>query len=222
MLLVAVATKNEIKPLDQFLAHAERVEVLITGMGPVVTAASLSRHLTLHGSGVAGVINIGVAGAYLDSGVTMLDICLAQQEFLGDFGICTQDGVQEFDPGLVKPQGPLLFNNDLSARIKSILNSYNIGFKSVNFVTVNCSTGTRKRGEYLRDKFAAGCENMEGAAAAMVCKNLNIPCVELRCVSNMVQERDIGKWRLTEAVEKMCRVAEVALYELAQDDPDHD
>ena len=222
MLLVTVATQNEIQPLEQFLAHADRVELLVTGMGPVVAAANLSRYLTLHGPEVIGVLNIGVAGAYLDAGVAMLDICLAQQEFLGDFGICIQDRVQDFDAGLLKPEPPMLFNNDLSVRIKNILTSYNISFKTVNFVTVNCCTGTKKRAEYLRDKFAAGCENMEGAAVAMVCRNLNIPCVELRCISNMVEERDTGKWRLTEAVEKMCRVAEVALQELAQDDPGHD
>lgn len=80
MLLIAVATEIEIKPLEQFLAaSANLVEFLVTGMGPVTTAVSLSNYLTLHGSGIDGILNIGVAGAYRDSGVVMLDICLAQQ-----------------------------------------------------------------------------------------------------------------------------------------------
>ena len=217
MLLVSVAIESEIKPLEQFLADADQVNVLTTGMGPVATAASLSSYLTLHGSRIDGVFNIGVTGAYADSGVAMLDICLAQQEVLGDFGICMQDGIQNFDAGLIRPVNPFLFNNDLALLVERILNGHNIAFKKVNFVTVNCCTGTTERGEFLRRKFAAGCENMEGAAVAMVCKNFNIPCVELRCVSNMVEDRDSGKWRLAEAVEKMCRVAEVVLHEIDQD-----
>jgi futalosine hydrolase len=222
MLLVAAATENEIKPLAQFLAEAEQVGVLATGMGPVATAASLSKYLTLHGRSVEGVFNIGVAGAYIDSGLAMLDICLAQQEFLGDFGICMEDRIQDFDPGLSETGRPLLFNNDLAVRIKRIFSSHNIAFKNVNFVTVNCCTGTTERGEFLRDKFAAGCENMEGAAVAMVCKNFNIPCVEIRCVSNMVEDRDTGKWQLAAAIEKICRVAEVVLHELVHGTSRHD
>jgi futalosine hydrolase len=217
MLLIAVATENEIKTLKQFLADVNQVEVIITGMGPVTAAASLSNYLALHGSGIDGVLNIGVAGAYINSGLAMLDICLAQQEFLGDFGICMQDGIRDFDPGFLKPGIPLLFNNDLFLQCKSMLNSHNIAFNIVNFVTVNCCSGTAERGEFLRKKFAAGCENMEGAAVAMVCKNFNIPCVELRCVSNMVEDRDTDKWQLAGAIENLCMVAEIVVRDYVQD-----
>jgi len=93
MILITAATEYEIKPLDQFLATVDHTEALITGMGPVETAARLSSYLTLHGSGIDAVWNIGVAGAYTDSGVALLDICLAQLEVLGDFGICLQDEI---------------------------------------------------------------------------------------------------------------------------------
>jgi futalosine hydrolase len=211
MLLLAVATENEILPLKQFLAATDQVEFLITGMGPVITAVSLSSYLALHGSKIDGVLNIGVAGAYVGSGLEMLDICRAQQEYLGDFGICMQDGIQNFDPELLKSSSPLLFDTDLGQRIKSILIENNIDFKNVNFVTVNCCSGTITRGEYLRDKFAAGCENMEGAAVAMVCQKFNVPCVELRCVSNMVEDRKEKNWQLAEAIKKICRVVEIIL-----------
>jgi len=213
MLLIAVATENEIKPLEQFLAAVHQVEVLVTGIGPVTTAASLSNYLTLHGSRIDGVLNIGVAGAYIRSGLEKLDICMAREEFLGDFGICMQDGIQDFDHGLLKAGTPLLFDNDLVQRFENILKDQNIEFKIVNFVTVNCSSGTTVRGEYLREKFSAGCENMEGAAVAMVCKNFNIPCVELRCISNMVKDRDAESWQLAEAIEKICMAAEVVMHE---------
>jgi futalosine hydrolase len=211
MLLVTVATENEIKPLEQFFAATGPVEILVTGMGPVATAISVSNYLSLHGPRIDGVVNIGVAGAYLDSGVAILDICLAQQEFLGDYGICMQNGIQDFDSDLSKTSTPLLFSNDLVSRVKNILHNHNIEFKVVNFVTVNCCTGTTKRGEYLREKFAAGCENMEGAAVVMACKKFAIPCVEIRCVSNIVEDRNTENWQLADAIENICRVIKVVL-----------
>ena len=54
---------------------------------------------------------------------------------------------------------------------------------------------------------------MEGAAVAMVCKTFNTPCVELRCISNMVEDRNTADWMLEDAIDKICRVAEVVLNE---------
>lgn len=216
MLLVTVATENEIKPLAQMLAAAHEVKVLVTGMGPVATAVSLSSYLTLHGSGIDAVLNIGVAGAYVDSGLTILDICLANQECLGDFGICRQEGIEDFKPALLKLDSPLLPDHDQIQQVHKILHNNNIAFRAVNFVTVNCCTGTRERGEFLRQKFAAGCENMEGAAVAIVCKKFNIAWCEMRCVSNMVEDRNTENWQLAEAIEKICVAAEVVVRAYAQ------
>ena len=213
MLLVTVATENEKRPLKQFFSSAENLEVLVTGMGPVATAAKLSNYLSLHGMNIQGVINIGVGGAYINSGLTLLDICLAQQEVFGDFGICMQGEILDFDPGLSQLDTPLLFDNELVSGSRNILNANDMEFKVAKFVTVNCCSGTRKRGDYLREKFAAGCENMEGAAVAMVCNTFNIPCVELRCISNMVEDRNTADWVLEDAIEKICTVAEVVLKE---------
>jgi futalosine hydrolase len=215
MLLVAAATEKEIKPLEQFLSDAEHLEALVTGIGPVTTAANLSSYLALHGSNINGVINIGVGGAYLDSGINLLDICLAQQEIFGDFGICMQDDILDFDSGLSQLITPLLFNNELVSNCKNILNVNEIEFRAANFVTVNCCSGTKKRGDYLRKKFAAGCENMEGAAVAMVCNTFKVPCVELRCISNMVEDRNTANWMLEDAIDEICWVVEVLLREYA-------
>ncbi len=213
MLLVVVATENEIRPLKQLLSFEESLEVLVTGMGPAATAANLSNYLALHGSNIDGVINIGVGGAYFDSGLTLLDICLADKEFFGDFGICMQNEILDFEPGLSQLTAPFLFKNELVSYSKDILRINDVEFNMVNFVTVNCCSGTKKRGEYLRGKFAAGCENMEGAAVAMVCDIFNIPCVELRCISNMVEDRNTANWMLEDAIDEICTVAEIILKE---------
>lgn len=213
MILIAVATENEIKPLAKFLAAVDGVEVLVTGMGPVAAAVSLGKRLACTGSKIDAVLNIGVAGAYVDSGIVLLDICMAKQEFLGDFGICLQDEILDFDQGISNPADPLILNNDLVKRFGNIMGGLDIAFKTTNFVTVNCCTGTAKRGEFLKAKFGAGCENMEGAAVAMVCQKYDIPCVELRCISNFVENRETTNWRLPEAIEKICLTVEIVMQE---------
>jgi futalosine hydrolase len=211
MLLIAVATEQEIEPFQHYSVNQQGIKLLVTGVGPVVAAANLGSYLACQGSMVDGVLNIGVAGAYSDSGLELLDICLAVQEVVGDFGICMQDEIQDFDPEVIQPNRPIAIKNDLSERIAGILQANSIPYKVTNFVTVNCCSGTRKRGDFLRKKFTAGCENMEGAGVAMVCNNFNIPCVELRCVSNTVEDRNPDTWLLDEAIEKICRVTAVLL-----------
>ena len=214
MLLVAVATENEIRPLKQFFSSAESVKVLVTGLGPVATAATLSNYLSLHGKSIRGVINIGVGGAYFDSGLTLLDICLAQQEVFGDFGVCMQDEILDFDPGHSSLSTSLLLNNELFSGCRNILNANDVNFKVANFVTVNCCSGTRKRGDYLQKKFAAGCENMEGAAVAMVCNTFSVPCVEMRCISNMVVDRAEQIWDVDGALSRCSEVIAILVEKL--------
>lgn len=213
MLLVTVATENEIRPLSHFFSESGRTKLLVTGVGPVMTAASLSSYLARHGTQIHRVFNIGVGGAYIGGNLEMLDVCLAQQEVFGDFGICMGDAVLDFDPGLSQLTAPLFFNNDMLRHWRNILQKREIVFSEANFVTVSCCSGTKKRGDYLQSRFAAGCENMEGAAVLMVCNTFNIPCVEMRCISNMVEDRNTEKWMLQDAIDKICSVAEVFLQE---------
>ena len=213
MLLVAAATEKELEPIRQFVAAAEHLDALVTGMGPVMTAATLTNYLSRNASRVRGVINIGVGGAYVGSDVGLLDICLARQEVLGDFGICMSEEIVDFNPELTCFSGTMQLDKALSALAETALRKHGIAFKRVNFVTVNCCTGTRQRGEYLRKKFTAGCENMEGAAVAMVGGIFNVPVVELRCISNLVEDRNPADWQIAEAAARVCRAAELILSE---------
>ncbi|HEX7239102.1 MAG TPA: hypothetical protein VF263_02460, partial [Longimicrobiaceae bacterium] len=49
------------------------------------------------------------------------------------------------------------------------------------------------------------CEGMEGAALAHVCALYGVPFLELRAVSNAVEDRDLSRWRLPEAVDAATR-----------------
>ncbi|MBI4710197.1 MAG: hypothetical protein HY759_03720 [Nitrospirae bacterium] len=73
--------------------------------------------------------------------------------------------------------------------------------KSGAFVTVSTSTGTNKRAKELEKRFNAICENMEGAAVAHVCAMYGIPMLEVRGISNIVEDRDRDKWDIKTASE---------------------
>lgn len=216
MLLVAVATRQEIEPLQQSYINQRGIRLVITGVGPVAAAANLGSYLAVNGGNIHGVLNIGVAGAYLKSGLELLDICLARQEVVGDFGICMQNEIQDFESDVMQPNKPIALQNELSERIAKILQANSISYKITNCVTVSSCSGTQKRGDFLQQKYSAGCENMEGAGIAMVCNNFNVPCVELRCISNKVEDRNLDTWLLAEAIAKICRVTDILLHDYLQ------
>jgi futalosine hydrolase len=67
------------------------------------------------------------------------------------------------------------------------------------FVTVSTCSGTAARGAVLERRFGAICETMEGAAYAHVARLYGVPYLEVRGISNLVEDRDVAVWRLQEA-----------------------
>ena len=64
------------------------------------------------------------------------------------------------------------------------------------FVTVNRCSGLSALGEELYARTLGICESMEGAAAAHVCALYELPFIEGRAASNMVEDRDRSRWRV--------------------------
>ncbi|MFZ5993520.1 MAG: futalosine hydrolase [Thermodesulfobacteriota bacterium] len=199
--LVAASTELEINPLKGEISAAPgNFGFLVTGVGPVESAISLTRFLEREKAD--GVILFGVGGAYTEKGVDALDICLAEGERFGDFGIAAHDEIHYFTDETLTGKHDFDLRNGLSDQVESRLMALGTPFKKGPFVTVHACSGTLKRGNVLRDKFNAICENMEGAAMARVCELYGVPMVELRCISNMVEDRDTSKWKIEEAAAK--------------------
>ena len=184
---------------------------ILSGVGPVETAMNLTAYLadpaTEH---VSGVINTGIAGAYPGGGAELLDICLADREFLGDMGICYPDRIEPLDSSFAPPV-EFQLDKKLLESAEGFLADRAIDFLRGSFVTVTSASGTSERGKYLSDKFNAICENMEGGVVSRVCNNYAIPCLEFRCVSNMVVDRDEQVWCTQEALSRLRDVLEIVL-----------
>jgi futalosine hydrolase len=205
MYLLVAATEGEIEKARSHI-QGNGVQFLVTGMGPVEATLALTKHLGGDHSSYQAVINTGTAGAFIGTGLGLLDACLAAREVIGDLGICLQDRIAGFSSSLAVPR-EFSLAGDLLARAERTLAAMAIPCRSGTFVTVNCVSGTRNRGDQLRDRHQAICENMEGAALARVCQSFGLPFLELRCISNMVEERNTANWRLAEAAARACVIA---------------
>jgi futalosine hydrolase len=205
MYLVTAATQFEMEP---FIAacRQEGVQQLITGVGPVETAVRLMALLNGLPIPVKGVVNFGVGGAYIDPDGTpraeLLDICLAEKEVLGDLGVCLEDEIERITGKELEVPDTFVMDADLLELAVRALEARQISFHRGPFVTVNCTSGTAARGQALARQHQGLCENMEGAAVARVCREFNLPCLEVRCISNMVEDRDTGRWKLKQACKR--------------------
>jgi len=168
MYLIASPTELEISKLKEDKNLRGSFNFLTTGFGMLESSISLTRFFSEHK--VEGVMLFGVCGAYVDSGIEVLDICLAKREFIGDFGVVMGNETEYFTNDDLKNKCEFDLQNKLLNKVKNELTAHKISYKSGNFVTVNSCSGTLKRGNFLRDKFNAICENMEGAAIAKVCE----------------------------------------------------
>lgn len=197
MLLLVTATDVELTPLAA-AGLPEKCVTLLCGVGPVEATLNLSRRLAVVASDIAAVVNFGLAGGYPDHNVDLLDLCLAEREYLGDIGVVLDERIapldQKFDPVREFPCDPHLLD-----RAEALLGQAGFASRRGNFVTVAGCSGTLSRSRYLSAQYGAICENMEGGALARTCQAYGLPFLELRCVSNLVLDRARQVWCVPEA-----------------------
>ena len=193
-------------PLESKRLQSAGVNVVVTGIGAVNTAHALTQHLVRHSTPPL-VIQTGVAGAYVPADVPVGSVLLADTEIYADLGVLTPQGwrpIEEIGIPLLEASlsHPARFNYfPLDARLVERAEAAAGGLveRTGKFLTVSQVTGVRAIGDVLFKRFGALCESMEGAAAAHVCAMHGVPFLEVRGISNLVEDRDRGKWRLAEA-----------------------
>jgi futalosine hydrolase len=191
--------------------------VLAGGMGKTNAAQALTA--LLENRAVRGVMNVGVAGAYPGSGLELGALALACEEIYGDEGVGTPTGwrsTEEIGIPLLDLPAAARYNRFpldlvLVERARVLLRTAGFGAAVGAFVTVSCCSGTSTRGAEIAARFGALCESMEGAALAHVAALYGVPFLELRAISNLVEERDLSRWRLREAIETACHAAREVL-----------
>jgi futalosine hydrolase len=217
-LLLLCATPGEAGPLaagvpapdapapDGSLSVPHRL--IFTGIGPVNTAHALTR--AVEAARPALVLQFGIAGAYVPAALPVGALALATEEVYGDLGVLTPQGWQPADligiPVVppATPQAPPTFNRfpldpALVARALAVLQTLPLQVRAGPFLTLSQVTGVRALGDALHRRGGALCESMEGAAAAHVCALYRLPFLEVRGISNLVEDRDRERWRIATA-----------------------
>lgn len=185
----------------------QQIIICAAGIGKINAAATTAALVERYQPQL--VINTGCAGAYPGSGLSIGDLAVASEELLGDEGALTSEGWQDLRsmnlPYLVR--GDRMYYNNIPLSIHAaekamqLAGCYGVNLARGRFVTVSTCSGTRQRGEDLVRQFGAISENMEGAAVALTCMRYGINCLEVRGISNQVDERDMSMWDIPRAVE---------------------
>jgi futalosine hydrolase len=152
------------------------------------TAFALGKHLALNNYDLA--INFGIAGSF-DRSIE-----------LGALVEISQDTFSELAPRMVKLF--CLSNNWVLAKRPIILqknfqNAYNLfnnfNLKNVSAITVNTVHGNEASIKKIAERLSPQTESMEGAAFFYACRQMNLPCLQIRAVSNYVEKRNRDNWK---------------------------
>ena len=187
-----------------------RLVLLVTGVGPVNAGIALGR---LFGAlkRPAGVVNLGVAGAFCLDKLPLGTVVVAEEEIWPEYGLVTASGIdpQGIGMSLGKADGkPVWDRLRLDPETNAERIKLNIsGLTKVVSLTVSGVTGTLERAADLRARYACDVENMEGFALAWACRQVGAPFVQARTVSNLVGSRDAEHWDLAGAKHRLAVAA---------------
>ncbi|MGB4400546.1 MAG: futalosine hydrolase [Daejeonella sp.] len=201
-LLLVAATRPEIQPfLSAFPAESDSdekisigqhsVDVLITGAGMVAAAFALGRHLAQNTYDLA--INLGIAGSF-DFGLSLGDVCLVQEDTFAELGAEDGDDFLPIDQ-LELGTGTQIHHPNPDFAISEL--------KKVNAITVNKVHGHELSIAKAIARFNPQIESMEGAAFFYACNQSDIPCIQMRAISNYVERRAREKWDIGLAIKNL-------------------
>ncbi|MFN7691313.1 MAG: futalosine hydrolase [Bacteroidota bacterium] len=213
-ILIVSATAAEIAPLLSFLGEPNEqvdnkfcqyqleqheIHLLITGVGMLFTAFFLGRQLALNKYDYA--INAGVAGAIDRTLVLGANVQVVNDEVY-DFG--AEDG-QSF---LTMDQLGLITPQDEPYTAQGICNKparwpLIDELPKVHGHTVNRVHGNEESIQKMYERSKAQVETMEGAAFMLACIKMNVPCMQIRSISNYVEVRNKSNWSMKEAIENL-------------------
>ncbi len=199
------------KLLIEGTLYDRRVLVCVSGMGKVNAAHAATLLATQFKP--EALLVFGIGGAYPSSGAQIGDIALAKEEIAGDEGVLTPDGFKDTEYigiPLLKTAASVIYSTSPASEPlvqrsqRSLLAHQAAGRSKVHigsFVTLSTCTGTVARAKELEQRYHGLCENMEGAAVAQVAELHGIPWLEVRGISNLVEDRDLKKWDIPRATQ---------------------
>ncbi len=191
---------SEYKPYH-FIKGEKEIDLLITGAGAVQTTYSLTRYLQHNQPDTC--IQSGIAGTFSDV-LQIGDVCNVVEEVFADIGAENgQNGfIDAFAMGLIDPSTPPFSNG----RLLNPEAAQMTFLPAAKGITTNTVSGHIDTIDMLRERHAPEVETMEGAAFFFTCLQEKISFMEIRAISNLVEERNRENWNIPLALENLTSV----------------
>lgn len=189
----------EMNPL--YTSESNRLKVMFHQGGVGLLASTVSIMKLVYEEKPDLIMQVGIAGCF-DTNMKPGNVVAVKDEMLGDTGV-EEDGKWKdiFDLKLEKPGYPPFEKKRLP---NNHLEKYNLlKLPEVTSITVNEISTKEERIQQLIKKYNPVLESMEGAALHYVCREMNIPFLQMRAISNYIGERDKTKWKMKEAIENL-------------------
>jgi futalosine hydrolase len=192
-ILIVAATQPEIQPLINHFSTKSPFDVSITGVGMVATAFALGNQQQLKKYDL--IINLGIAGCF-DRNIALGDVVEVTEDQLSELGAeDDSDFIAIDDLGF----GESRFYP--TANLSTYVN--NPGIKKVNAITVNTVHGNNDTIAAITQRLKPQLESMEGAAFFFACRQVGVPCLQIRAVSNYVEKRNRESWKIGLAIKNL-------------------
>jgi futalosine hydrolase len=199
-LLLLSATRFEISDMADWLINRPELdnilntELLISGIGQLQTAYALQKKIQSGRPDL--VIQAGIGGS--SSPQDIGKVYAIRSERIADLGVMEETGFRDiFDMGLEEPGKFPFFEGKLINPYKQFLDW--TGLTQRDGITVN---EIKSAGSPVFKRIDLPVvESMEGAALHFVCLQEKLPFIQIRSVSNILGERDKGRWKLKEAMD---------------------
>lgn len=195
--LVVAATLPEIAPLRPLLESRRDVDVVVTGVGMVATAARTARALAQTRYDFA--LNLGLCGSF-DPALPPGTVVHVVSDRMSELGAENGDSfiaIDDFD----LPAEPVVVNDRPPA------NAALAALPAVAGITVNTAHGSAASIAAVVARCRPQVESMEGAAFLYACRLAAVPCAQVRAVSNVVERRNRAAWRTKDAIDALAGAA---------------
>jgi futalosine hydrolase len=179
--------------VDTYTHGAHDIDVLITGVGMVATAAWCSRALTQTFYDLA--LNVGVCGSF-DRFIEPGTVVHVVSDRLAELG--AEDDEQFLTLEDLQLSGESEFVN-LDPPSNPALDQ----LPAVTGITVNTVHGCERSIAAVTERFNPQVESMEGAAFMSACLIHKVAFAQVRAVSNFVERRNREAWEMAHAIRNL-------------------
>ena len=207
-ILVVAATADEVFSLKSGVLSLESdnpqdsrlktpdFELLITGVGMVATTFALTKHLV--GASYDLVVNLGIAGSF-DRSIALGEVLEITQDTFAELGAEDDNAFLAIDEiGF----GESKYNP--TTKISDLYNLFNtFNLPQASAITVNTVHGNEASIKKVAGRLNPQLESMEGAAFFYVCSQMDVPCIQIRAVSNYVEKRNRNNWDIPLAIKNL-------------------